>query len=74
MTNRNYASHDEWKHWTWISQGDLLMNGAKFTQSGDPAAIKKYSKFQMIKSKPGTMASRLTRYAGALYCYAGKPC
>ncbi|MFQ6641906.1 hypothetical protein Gotur_016005, partial [Gossypium turneri] len=30
ITNRNYASESEWRHWVWRSEGDRFMNGAFF--------------------------------------------
>ena len=74
VTKRDYAQYHEWKHWTWISQGDLFMNGAFFNQSGDLKLKRKFSKLEMIKAKSGHSVSRLTRYSGALYCKVGKKC
>ncbi|KAJ4706447.1 Pectate lyase family protein [Melia azedarach] len=75
VTNRNYAKYDEWKHWIWRSEGDLFMNGAFFNQSGDPKGNNiPFRKREMIKARPGTFVTRLTRFAGALYCTAGKKC
>ncbi|KAJ3694044.1 hypothetical protein LUZ60_009524 [Juncus effusus] len=73
ITKRDYATEAEWKNWVWKSQGDLMQNGAVFTQSGGQNE-RKYSKLQFIKSKPGTFVTRLTRFSGALSCRVGKPC
>ncbi|CAM8968361.1 unnamed protein product [Rhodiola kirilowii] len=73
VTKRDYATQDTWKHWTWRSEGDLMMNGAFFVPSGSPLQ-KRYGRHDMIKAKPGTYASRLTRFAGALNCRTRKPC
>ncbi|CAM8909825.1 unnamed protein product [Rhodiola kirilowii] len=73
VTHRDYATEDTWKHWTWRSEGDLMMNGAIFVQSGSPLQ-KKYGRHDMIKARPGTYANRLTRFAGALNCTPRKPC
>ncbi|XP_010242445.1 PREDICTED: pectate lyase [Nelumbo nucifera] len=70
VTNRNYAPESVWKHWTWRSEGDLMMNGAYFIQSGKP--IKK--KRDMITAKKGTFVKRLVRFSGALNCKVGKRC
>ncbi|KAJ0099915.1 hypothetical protein Patl1_22131 [Pistacia atlantica] len=74
VTNRNYASVDEWKHWLWRSEEDLFMNGAYFNTSGDINAKLNFPRRELIKAKSGTRANRLTRYAGALYCKIGEKC
>ncbi|XP_057953943.1 pectate lyase [Malania oleifera] len=74
VTKRDYAAEDVWQQWTWRSEGDLLMNGAFFVQSGNPKKKRPYSKLQMIKAKPGSYVRRLTRFAGALRCKPKKPC
>jgi pectate lyase len=73
ITQRNYATEDVWKNWTWKSEGDLMMNGAVFVQSGPPLQ-KNFGRQDLIKAKVGNYASRLTRYSGALNCRPGKPC
>jgi len=73
VTKRDYALEDEWKNWNWRSDRDLMMNGAFFQESGK-AVLHDFSRLQLIKSKPGTFVTRITRYAGALDCYIGKPC
>ena len=74
MTKRDYAEESEWKKWQWQSQGDLMMNGAFFVESGGKFNKKQYSRQDLIKYKPGTFVTRLTRYAGTLVCRLGKPC
>ncbi|KAJ4831791.1 hypothetical protein Tsubulata_017001 [Turnera subulata] len=74
VTKREYAPESEWKNWNWVSQGDLMMNGAFFRPSGNPAVTQRFSRKQLIKSKPGTFVTRLTRFAGTLDCFVGKPC
>ncbi|XP_034706232.1 pectate lyase-like [Vitis riparia] len=74
VTKRDYASPDEWKSWTWISQGDLLQNGAFFVQSGDPKKKHPFTRYDMIKAKPGTFVNRLTRFSGSLGCKVNQPC
>ncbi|KAF9667769.1 hypothetical protein SADUNF_Sadunf15G0057900 [Salix dunnii] len=72
VTKRDYAVESVWKSWNWRSEGDLLLNGAFFVQSGN--AIKAMNRQEVIKAKPGTYVSRLTRFSGALDCVRGKPC
>ncbi|KAL0751595.1 hypothetical protein Bca101_033598 [Brassica carinata] len=74
VTKRDYASEDEWKHWTWRSEKDIFMNGAFFRQSGDPHYKSAHTRKQMIKPKNGYAVSKLTKYAGALDCRVGKRC
>ncbi|XP_050220605.1 pectate lyase-like [Mercurialis annua] len=74
ITKRDYASEAEWKNWIWRSEGDLLMNGAFYVQSGNPNLRMKPSKKYIIKAKPGIYATRMTRNAGALNCKRGKKC
>ncbi|KAK9277273.1 hypothetical protein L1049_006812 [Liquidambar formosana] len=62
----------EWKHWTWRSEGDLMMNLAFFVESGDSSTKRPYSMQDMIHARPGTYVTRLTRFAGALYCRVNK--
>ncbi|XP_060204685.1 probable pectate lyase P59 isoform X2 [Lycium barbarum] len=73
VTKRDYAPESVWKNWVWKSQGDLMMNGAFFVESGNPkhAFLKGPD---MINSKPGSFVSSLTRFSGSLNCIEGKPC
>ncbi|XP_057950993.1 pectate lyase-like [Malania oleifera] len=74
VTKRDYAPESVWKSWTWRSEGDLMMNGAFFVESGNPKVSFPFSKKDVIKAKPGTFVTRLTRFAGTLDCIPGRPC
>ncbi|KAG9455375.1 hypothetical protein H6P81_008279 [Aristolochia fimbriata] len=74
VTKRDYAPESEWMKWTWKSEGDLLLNGAFFRQSGGPRKKLQYSIKDFINAKPGSYVRRLTRFAGALNCRSGRPC
>lgn len=74
VTKRDYATPDVWRNWTWRSQGDLMMNGAFFVQSGKPLMKKPFGRMDMIKAKPGTFVTRLTRMSGALNCKPNRKC
>ncbi|XP_041004880.1 pectate lyase-like [Juglans microcarpa x Juglans regia] len=75
VTKRDYnAPESEWKRWTWRSEGDLMMNGAFFVESGNPSKKRKFNRMDMIKAKPGTFVTRLTRFSGSLNCKPGKRC
>ena len=72
MTKRDYAPESVWKTWNWRSEGDLLMNGAFFVESGN--TVEKVRKKDVITAKPGTFVTRLTRFSGALNCVKNVPC
>ncbi|KAL6957727.1 pectate lyase, partial [Sarracenia purpurea var. burkii] len=74
VTKRDYATESEWSTWQWRSEGDLLMNGAFFIESGEPLGTKPYSRLEMMTAKPGSYVTRLTRMAGALDCKPNTPC
>ncbi|KAF2299583.1 hypothetical protein GH714_038266 [Hevea brasiliensis] len=74
VTKREYAMESEWKDWNWRSEGDLMMNGAFFVESGKSLGHQQFTRLQMIQAKPGTFVTRLTRYSGPLACHEGKPC
>lgn len=75
VTKRDYnAPESEWKRWTWRSEGDLMMNGAFFVESGNPSKKRKFNRMDMIKAKPGTFVTRLTRFSGSLNCKPGRRC
>ncbi|KAH7570152.1 hypothetical protein ACOSP7_018120 [Xanthoceras sorbifolium] len=73
VTKRENYPESEWRHWTWRSEGDLMMNGAFFVQSGNPNFDSK-SKEGMITAKPGHMVTSITRFAGTLRCKKGYSC
>ncbi|XAR53228.1 Pectate lyase [Bertholletia excelsa] len=74
VTKRDYATPMEWSQWQWRSEGDLMMEGAFFVESGPPLLTRPFSTMDMITAKPGTYVSRLTRFAGPLGCKKKKPC
>ncbi|KAG8388669.1 hypothetical protein BUALT_Bualt02G0149400 [Buddleja alternifolia] len=73
VTKRDYSPESVWKNWVWKSEGDVMRNGAFFTQSGDP-----HHKFalgpDMVTPKPGEFASTLAQFSGPLNCVPRKPC
>ncbi|PON31799.1 Pectate lyase [Parasponia andersonii] len=72
VTKRDYSPESVWKTWNWRSEGDLLMNGAFFVESGNP--VNNIPKKGVITAKPGSFVTRLTRFSGALNCVKHKPC
>ncbi|KAM7511378.1 hypothetical protein LguiB_010253 [Lonicera macranthoides] len=74
VTHRNDATPDEWKKWTWRSEGDLMMNGAFMIESGNPDWAKGYHDYQLIKPLPATEVGKITKFSGTLSCKKGKAC
>lgn len=74
VTHRDYATEDAWSKWQWRSEGDVMMNGAFFVESGVPHIENPFSRVEMIQAKPGSYVTRLTRFAGALDCKPNQPC
>ncbi|KAF7083799.1 hypothetical protein CFC21_087550 [Triticum aestivum] len=60
----------EWQKWNWISDGDLMFNGAFFTASGRPGAEVKAPSF----AKSASFVAPMTASAGALSCSKGSLC
>lgn len=71
MTKRDYSPESVWKNWNWISENDLMMNGAFFIQSGKKVATMGKDG---ILPKPGSFAAELTKYSGSIKCEVNKPC
>ncbi|KAK3035675.1 hypothetical protein RJ639_032547 [Escallonia herrerae] len=74
VTKRDYAPESVWKSWLWKSEGDLMMNGAFFTQSGNPNQALTSKDSDLVAAKPGAYVSSLTRSSGALKCIKKLPC
>lgn len=75
VTKREHTDESEWRSWNWRSEGDLMMNGAYFIESGDPTTIEKFEReFNLIKPAKGEEVPMITKFAGALDCLPGKKC
>ncbi|CAN1322313.1 Probable pectate lyase 7 [Linum perenne] len=74
VTKRDYAAESEWRNWIWRSENDVFMNGAYFVESGQPNLKTRPSKTYMLEPQPGSMATKMTRYAGALDCKPKQKC
>ncbi|XP_039011882.1 pectate lyase-like [Hibiscus syriacus] len=73
VTNRNYAPESEWSKWIWRSEGDLLLNGARFRTSGPlKSPHYEFTKMEMIDAKPATFVGKLTKFTGAIECKKGE--
>ncbi|KAK1415747.1 hypothetical protein QVD17_31533 [Tagetes erecta] len=73
VTKREEASEDEWKHWNWRSEGDLMLNGAYFTPSG-AGASKSYARASSLSARPSSIVGYVTANAGVLKCTRGSRC
>ncbi|MBA0802697.1 hypothetical protein Gohar_012972, partial [Gossypium harknessii] len=73
VTKRVDTYSDEWKHWNWRSEGDLLLNGAYFTPSGAGRAAS-YARASSLSAKSSFLVGTLTSNAGALACRPGRMC
>uniref|UniRef100_A0A0E0PTF3 Pectate lyase n=1 Tax=Oryza rufipogon TaxID=4529 RepID=A0A0E0PTF3_ORYRU len=73
VTKREYTPYDEYKEWVWKSQGDVMMNGAFFNESGGQNE-RSYDQLDFIPAKHGKYVGQLTKFAGTLNCHVGMPC
>ncbi|KAL5711731.1 pectate lyase [Ranunculus cassubicifolius] len=62
-----------WRGWNWRSEGDLLLNGAFFIQSGAGAGGS-YAKASSLSAKSSSLVGSLTSGSGALACRRGRQC
>ncbi|XP_027167624.1 probable pectate lyase 18 [Coffea eugenioides] len=73
VTKYEDAPESEWKSWNWRSEGDLMLNGAFFTQAG-ASASSSYARASSLSARPSTLVSALTSGAGVLGCRKGSSC
>ncbi|KAL6839399.1 hypothetical protein ACP4OV_030669 [Aristida adscensionis] len=73
VTKHLDAPESEWKNWVWHSEDDLFMEGAYFTVTGGDIT-REFNKKDLVKPKPASYVTRLTRFAGSIPCRAGKAC
>ncbi|GAB2298541.1 hypothetical protein Dimus_032606 [Dionaea muscipula] len=73
ITKRVDTNQWQWKAWNWRSEGDLLLNGAYFTQSG-VAVSRSYARASSLAAKPSTLVASITSGAGSLSCHPGRQC
>ncbi|CAN1725484.1 Probable pectate lyase 22 [Linum perenne] len=78
VTKHEDAPESEWKNWNWRSEGDLLLNGAFFRQSGAGAASSShsgtYARASSLSARPASFVASMTTTAGALSCRKGSHC
>ncbi|KAG8365153.1 hypothetical protein BUALT_Bualt18G0074700 [Buddleja alternifolia] len=64
---------EEWKKWNWRSDGDLLLNGAEFTTSGNGTSGS-YAKASSMVARPASLLPSIIPSAGVLNCNIGQLC
>ncbi|KAK6133011.1 hypothetical protein DH2020_033302 [Rehmannia glutinosa] len=64
---------EEWKKWNWRSDGDLLLNGAHFTTSGNGTS-ESYVKASSMVARPASLLNTIIPSAGVLNCNLGQIC
>ncbi|XP_034586726.1 pectate lyase [Setaria viridis] len=64
------TAESEWSTWTWISEGDMLLNGAFFRSSGSPGPDVNTPSF----AKSVSLVSAMTDSVGVLSCKEGSLC
>eukprot|EP00253_Pinus_taeda_P007533 PITA_07533 len=66
-------NNNAWKTWNWISEDDLMLNGAYFVESGSRASSA-YATAYSLAPRSSALVPALTRNAGVLSCRNGSPC
>ncbi|GFY83095.1 pectin lyase-like superfamily protein [Actinidia rufa] len=73
VTKHEDAPESEWRQWNWRSEGDLMLNGAYFRQSG-AGASSTYARASSLSARPSSFVGPMTTTAGALNCRKGSHC
>ncbi|XP_021288029.1 putative pectate lyase 21 [Herrania umbratica] len=73
VTKHENSLDEEWKSWNWRSEGDMMLNGAFFTPSGEEASAS-YIKASSMAAKPTSLLTKTAQYAGSLSCQVGQAC
>ncbi|KAL2500222.1 putative pectate lyase 11 [Abeliophyllum distichum] len=74
VTKHEDAPENEWRNWNWRSEGDLMLNGAYFRQSGAGASSSTYARASSLGARPSSLVGSITTNAGALTCRRGSRC
>lgn len=72
VTKHENAGESEWKNWNWRSEGDLMLNGAYFRESGSGGSS--IARASSLSGRPSSIVGAMTRTAGALMCRKGSRC
>ncbi|KAL3640078.1 hypothetical protein CASFOL_011933 [Castilleja foliolosa] len=74
VTKHEHAGESEWRRWNWRSEGDLMLNGAYFQESGAGAWSSTYGKASSLSARPSSLVDSITTSAGVLKCSKGSYC
>ncbi|KAG4182226.1 hypothetical protein ERO13_A09G031200v2 [Gossypium hirsutum] len=74
VTKHENAPESEWKRWNWRSEGDLMLNGAFFRQTGASGASSTFARASSLSARPSSLVGTMTMTAGALKCRRGSHC
>ncbi|KAG2261382.1 hypothetical protein Bca52824_068461 [Brassica carinata] len=72
VTKHEDAPESEWRGWNWRSEGDMLLNGAYFRQSG--AELHRHMQELLACARPSSLVGSITTTAGTLSCRRGRRC
>lgn len=73
VTKHEDAPESEWRNWNWRSEGDLMLNGAYFRQTG-AGASSSYARASSLNARPSSLVGSITMRAGALNCRRNSRC
>lgn len=73
VTKHEDAPVSEYRSWNWRSEGDLMLNGAFFRQTG-VAASSSFARASSLNARPCSLVRTMTVTAGALNCRKGSKC
>ncbi|KAL3508368.1 hypothetical protein ACH5RR_027769 [Cinchona calisaya] len=65
--------YEDWKNWNWRSDGDLMLNGARFTSSGQESPAS-YTKASSMVARPASLLTNIVPFSGVLNCKIGQQC
>ncbi|XP_027127411.2 probable pectate lyase 22 [Coffea arabica] len=65
--------YEDWKNWNWRSEEDLMLNGARFTASGQEAPDS-YTKASSMVARPASILTNIVPFSGVLNCKIGQQC
>jgi len=71
--HESLTGFEEWKSWNWRSDGDMMLNGAFFTPSGQKSSAS-YIKASSMVARPASYLTNMSPQAGALNCQKGYQC
>ncbi|KAG6755122.1 hypothetical protein POTOM_040936 [Populus tomentosa] len=71
--HESLTGFEEWKSWNWRSDGDMMLNGAFFTPSGQKSPAS-YIKASSMVARPSSYLTNMSPQAGALNCQKGYQC